>query len=66
MPGSHIPILHPEEIIKKRPDYLLILPWNISEEIIVISSILVIRTIKLLHYFVVIFFSFKRACEPSL
>ena len=34
MPGSHIPILHPEEIIKKRPDYLLILPWNISEEII--------------------------------
>ena len=34
MPGSHIPILHPEEIINKRPDYLLILPWNISEEII--------------------------------
>ncbi len=34
MPGSHIPILHPREIIKKRPDYLLILPWNISEEII--------------------------------
>ena len=33
LPGSHIPIKHPNEIIKTKPDYLLILPWNLSEEI---------------------------------
>ncbi|ATX82974.1 Methyltransferase domain-containing protein [Mariprofundus ferrinatatus] len=34
MPGSHIPILHPDHIAEVKPDYLLILPWNICEEII--------------------------------
>ena len=34
MPGSNIPILSPEVIKEKRPDYILILPWNISKEII--------------------------------
>ncbi|ATX78643.1 Methyltransferase domain-containing protein [Mariprofundus aestuarium] len=33
MPGSHIPILHPDHIAEARPDYLLILPWNIRDEI---------------------------------
>jgi hypothetical protein len=33
MPGSRIPILPTEELLEKRPDYLLILPWNISGEI---------------------------------
>jgi len=33
MPGSHIPILHPDRIITDSPDYILILPWNIAEEI---------------------------------
>jgi hypothetical protein len=33
MPGSHIPILPPEKIAKAEPDYILILPWNIAEEI---------------------------------
>jgi SAM-dependent methyltransferase len=33
MPGSHIPILAPTEIYNYKPDFLLILPWNISEEI---------------------------------
>jgi 2-polyprenyl-3-methyl-5-hydroxy-6-metoxy-1,4-benzoquinol methylase len=32
-PGSHIPILAPERIEELRPDYLLILPWNIADEI---------------------------------
>ena len=32
-PGSHIPIYPPEFIIKNKPDYVLILPWNISKEI---------------------------------
>ena len=34
MPGSHIPILHPNELINKKPKWVLILPWNISKEII--------------------------------
>lgn len=33
LPGTHIPILHPERIREDKPDYLLILPWNIKEEI---------------------------------
>lgn len=33
MPGSHIPILPPEALVKRRPDYVLILPWNIADEV---------------------------------
>ncbi|MCJ9669984.1 MULTISPECIES: class I SAM-dependent methyltransferase [unclassified Neorhizobium] len=33
MPGSHIPILHPDEIVARRPDYVMILPWNIATEV---------------------------------
>jgi len=33
MPGSHIPILHPEELIKNNPDYVLVFPWNLADEI---------------------------------
>jgi 2-polyprenyl-3-methyl-5-hydroxy-6-metoxy-1,4-benzoquinol methylase len=33
MPGSYIPITSPLEIVKANPDYVLILPWNISKEI---------------------------------
>jgi SAM-dependent methyltransferase len=32
-PGTRIPILDPDEIAKARPDYVLILPWNLREEI---------------------------------
>ena len=32
-PGTHLPILAPERIFETKPDYLLILPWNIKEEI---------------------------------
>jgi SAM-dependent methyltransferase len=34
LPGTHIPILPPERIAETRPDYLLILPWNLKDEII--------------------------------
>jgi SAM-dependent methyltransferase len=34
LPGSHIPILHPDELRRRRPDDLIILPWNIAEEIV--------------------------------
>ena len=33
LPGTHIPIRPPETIAETRPDYLLILPWNIKDEI---------------------------------
>jgi SAM-dependent methyltransferase len=33
LPGSHIPVVAEEEIKKTKPDYVLILPWNIKEEI---------------------------------
>jgi SAM-dependent methyltransferase len=33
MPGSHIPIVAPEQLREARPDYVLILPWNIREEV---------------------------------
>lgn len=33
LPGTHVPILHPDEIKKTKPDYLLILPWNLKDEI---------------------------------
>jgi len=32
-PGTHIPILPPERIREARPDYVLILPWNLKDEI---------------------------------
>jgi SAM-dependent methyltransferase len=34
LPGSHIPIHAPERIAETRPDYLLILPWNLEEEVV--------------------------------
>ena len=33
MPGSHIPILPPARLVEQRPDYLVILPWNIAAEV---------------------------------
>lgn len=33
LPGTHIPIRHPDQIKIDKPDYIVILPWNINEEI---------------------------------
>jgi C-methyltransferase-like protein len=32
--GSHIPILPTDELKKQKPDWILILPWNLKDEII--------------------------------
>jgi SAM-dependent methyltransferase len=34
LPGTHIPVFAPEKIDELKPDYVLILPWNIRAEII--------------------------------
>lgn len=34
LPGTHIPILHPDRIRQTRPDYVMILPWNLKKEIV--------------------------------
>ncbi len=33
LPGSHIPILAPERLADVRPDYLIVLPWNLLDEL---------------------------------
>jgi C-methyltransferase C-terminal domain/Putative zinc binding domain/Methyltransferase domain len=33
LPGTHVPVFHPDRIRDTRPDFILILPWNIKEEI---------------------------------
>jgi len=33
LPGSHIPIYHPDRIAERKPDLVVILPWNLKEEI---------------------------------
>lgn len=33
LPGSHIPIVSEEEITRLKPDYIVIFPWNIKEEV---------------------------------
>jgi hypothetical protein len=34
LPGTHIPIYHPDKIDATKPEYVLILPWNLKDEIV--------------------------------
>ncbi len=33
LPGSHIPVVHPNAIGMRKPDYVVVLPWNIFDEV---------------------------------
>jgi len=33
LPGTHIPVCSPDRVKETRPDYLLILPWNLKDEV---------------------------------
>ncbi|HEX6741464.1 MAG TPA: class I SAM-dependent methyltransferase [Sphingomicrobium sp.] len=34
LPGSHIPVVAPERIDEERPDFIIIFPWNLRDEIV--------------------------------
>jgi len=34
LPGSHIPVVAPDRIDAERPDFIIIFPWNLREEIV--------------------------------
>ncbi|PVE05074.1 class I SAM-dependent methyltransferase [Limnohabitans sp. Rim28] len=46
MPGSHIPILHPSEMLKRTFDWVLILPWNIASEVVQQNSSLKTKDVR--------------------
>ena len=34
LPGTHIPVVSPDALLAEKPDYVLILPWNLKKEIV--------------------------------
>jgi hypothetical protein len=34
LPGTRLPIRHPDALRQGRPDYVLILPWNLKDEVV--------------------------------
>jgi hypothetical protein len=33
LPGSHVPVVNEDYLKEKKPDFIMIFPWNIQEEI---------------------------------
>ena len=34
LPGSHIPVITPKNLVERNPDSILVLPWNLIDEIV--------------------------------
>ena len=34
VPGARLPIRPPEDLVKEMPDFTLLLPWNLADEIV--------------------------------
>lgn len=49
-PGSHVPIVSPDVLLNDYPDYVVIFPWNIAEEIILINQQLIEKGIKFISF----------------
>ncbi len=43
LPGTHIPIVSPEALAARKPDYIVVLPWNLADEIRAVLSRLGLR-----------------------
>ena len=50
LPGSHIPIVSIDEMKKNIPDYIIILPWNLKEEIVIQLESIFKRKIKFITF----------------
>lgn len=46
MPGSHIPIHPPDHLAAEAPDYVVILPWNIADEVVAQNRALAAKGMK--------------------
>jgi hypothetical protein len=46
LPGSHIPILHPSEMLNRAFDWVLILPWNIASEVVEQNAVLKTKSVR--------------------
>lgn len=46
LPGSHVPICSPQRLLDEAPDTVLILPWNIADEVQAQLAHLVARGVK--------------------
>ena len=50
LPGSHIPIKPADLLVKNPPDYLIIFPWNLKNEIISEFKKILPKTIKFITF----------------
>ena len=50
LPGSHIPIRHPKELAAAAPDFVVILPWNIADEVAAQNGALAAKGTRLVTF----------------
>ena len=50
LPGSHIPVVSPQKLHDDPPDYLVVLPWNLLEEVAALRGSKISRSTKLVTF----------------